>query len=144
MNNFAKNVLLASALVVGGAFVFGILAFGAMADPDEFGLHSVLFAIFIGVAFSSPLWLPVAIPNRFKITSMIFRWMGATALIYPIQMFGGSLINFIERYTNDRGPSLEGLLMGVIPTTFCLVSIGLLVGPEVSKLLAAPLLKRDA
>lgn len=138
MNNIAKNILLAGALIVGGTIAFGILTFGAMAEPDEFGLYLVLFAVTVGIAFSSPLWLPAAIPNRFKLTSLFFRWLGATALIYPIQMFGGSLVNFIERYVNDRGPSLSGLAVGVIPTTFCIISIGLLIWPELSKLLPNP------
>lgn len=139
-----KKFLLASALIVGFTIAFGVLAFGAMAEPDEYGLKSVLFAIVIGLAFSAPLWLPVAIPSHFKITSLIFRWFGAVALIYPIKIFGGSLINFIERYINDRGPSLAGLLFGVIPTAFCVMSIGLLIWPELSKLLPKLSFKRDA
>jgi len=128
MNNIAKNILLASALIVGGTLAFGILAFGAMAEPDEFGLYLVLFAIVAGIAFSSPLWLPAITPNRFKITSLIFRWLGATALIYPIQMFGGSLVNFIERYVNDRGPSLSGLVVGLYQQHFALSVLGCLSG----------------
>lgn len=97
----------------------------------------------IGIAFSTPLWLPAVIPSRFKIASLIFRWFGAVTLVYPIQMFGGSLVNFIERYINERGPSLAGLVVGVIPTTFCVIGIGLLIWPELDKLLNNPLLKRD-
>ena len=102
--------MLVSALIVGSTLAFSILVFGAMAEPDEIGLYSVLIAIAVGIAFSTPLWLPTVIHNRFRITSIIFRWLGAIALIYPIQMFGGSLVNFIKRYITDRGPSLvEGL-----------------------------------
>lgn len=143
MSIIVKNILLASALIVGGTVAFGIFAFGTMAEPSEFGLYSVLFAMVVGMAFSAPLWLPAAIPSRFKITSLIFRWLGATALIYPIQIFGGSLVNFIERYVNDRGPSLAGLVVGVIPTTICIIGIGLLIRPELSKLLPNPSIKRD-
>lgn len=144
MSNVVKNILFASALIVGSTVAFGILVFGAMAEPDEFGLYSVLFAVVVGIAFSAPLWLPAVIPSRFKIASLIFRWLGAVALIYPIQMFGGSLVNFIERYINDRGPSLAGLAVGVIPTAFCIIGIALLIWPELSKLLPNPSFKRDA
>jgi hypothetical protein len=142
MNKTSKNFLLTSALSVGVIVAIGILAFGSVAEPNEFGLYSVLFAIVVGIAFSAPLWLPAVIPSRYKITSLIFRWLSAVALIYPIQLFGSSLLNFIERYINDSGPSLAGLAVGVIPTTFCVIGMGLLIWPELSKLLPNQSIKR--
>lgn len=143
MNKTSKNILLASALIVGGIIAFGIFAFSSMAEPDEVGLYSVLISIALGIAFSAPLWLPALIPSRYKITSLIFRWLGAVALIYPIQMFGSSLVNFIERYIHGRGPSLAGFAIGVIPTAFCIIGIALLIWPKLGKLLSNPSFKRD-
>ncbi len=96
-------------------------------------MHTVLFAITVGAVFAFPLWLPAIIPSRLRVLSAIFRWLGAIALIYPIHLFSGSIINFIDRFVSNRSSSIEGLIFGLITTGFCMLGIGVLIWPELSK-----------
>jgi hypothetical protein len=139
-----KNILLTSAFFVGGTLTFLVLSFGASAEPDEFDVFSVFFAIGIGIVFSAPLWLLALLPKRSTENSIFFRWSLAISLLYPIKLFGGAIVNFFERLITDRGPSFFGLVVGLVPTVFCILSIGYLIWPEVSNLLTKSSIKQDS
>ena len=135
MNPTTRRTLFAAAFVLGGAFAFGILAFGAMAEPDELSVFTVAGAILAGTIISAPLWLPAVIPAQYKATSGIARWLGAAALLYPVSIAFGIISNSVSRSVSNRDPSLPALFLGIVIASISIGCIALLIWPDLRRYL---------
>lgn len=125
----SRYFLLLAALALGVFTAYGLVAFSAAAEPDDFTAGNVIFAIGASILFAAPLWLPAAIPSRFVILSKIIRWINAIALLIPTYFSASILSHNMKRLSSGYvlyGPLSAGLLL----TAICLLGIAVLIWPE--------------
>ena len=86
MSSLEKTILLLIAVFVGGFVPFAVIMFG-VAVGDGFGLRDGLLFLVASTAISCPIWIPVIISEKYKRTSIFFRWIGAFMLLIPVYFY---------------------------------------------------------
>lgn len=133
MSLTARIVLLAlAATICGFVTLLGAnVSYGL--EPYRFSIRAGLFWLTIGIAVSSPLWIPALIPNRFRRTSNFARWLGACALTLPTYLFGSIISSNIARAINGLRATPSALIQGLALTTVCLAGFAILLWPELKR-----------
>jgi len=124
-----------AASVLGGSFAFGIIAFGAMAEPEDLSVFPVAFAILAGTVMGAPLWLPAVIPAQLKVISGVSRWLEAAALLFPASIAFDIISNYVSRSVSNRGPDLPALFIGIVIAGISIGGIALLIWPDLQRYL---------
>ena len=86
MNKSDRIILLVIAIFAGAFIPFFVLMFG-LAVGDGFHWRDALLFIATTILISSPIWIPAIIPNKYKLLSLFFRWLGAISLLMPAYFY---------------------------------------------------------
>jgi len=86
MNRLDKSILLLIATIAGVFVPLLVVMFG-MAVGDEFDFRDALLVFIASLVISSPVWISLIIPARYKFLSIFFRWLGAITLLLPVYFY---------------------------------------------------------
>ena len=133
MNKNDRRVLICFGILMGGFLPFAVFLFGA-AVGDDFGLRDILLGIGVTLLIASPLLLPALIPEKYKLTSRLFRWIGAFVLLIPLYYYFSSqlfqkAIEFLKAKKYDD--LLSHLPFGIL-VCVCVYSIWLLIKCDIA------------
>lgn len=133
MSLTARIVLLAlAAMLCGFVTLLGAsVSYGL--EPYRFSIRTGLLWLTIGMAVSSPLWIPTLIPNRFCRILRFARWLGVYVLTLPTYLFGSIISSNIARSINGLGATPSAIIQGVALTTVCLVGFVILLWPDLKR-----------
>lgn len=133
MSTPTRLVLLAAAALCGAFVALLGGGFSHAVEPENYTASTSVFWFLVAAFFAAPLWVPASIPNRYPVAQMICRWIGATALLFPIFMFGGIVVHNINRSMSGLGASSAALGQGAVLTLLCVACFSILLWPELRR-----------
>lgn len=89
MKKSERTTLILFALFFGASIPFSMLLFG-VAVGDIIGFRDLVLLVVATLAIALPLLLPAFIPEKYKIASLIFRWLAVIILLIPIYFYFSS------------------------------------------------------
>ncbi len=131
-----RMCLLLAAVTLGGSFTFLGDSFSHAVEPDRYDGGVRTFWIMAGIVLASPMWIPAVLPDRHRRLRDWCRWIGAAVLLLPLVFFGSIVVHNVERWRGGGPP--ETLLFGLSTTATCVVSILILLWPELEARRARP------
>lgn len=133
MTLLSRAILLACAVLCGGFFALSGAGVSRALEPDQFSTATVVFWAFAGVVLGLPFWLPAVFPSRYVAGLKLCRRVCAGLLLLPTWLFGSIVVHNVGRIVSGGNAAPVALAQGSVLTACCLVSLFLLLLPELRR-----------
>ncbi len=106
------------------------VVFSSMGSRHGDPVHGNMWLLAVGGVLSFPFWLPVIIPNGFRLLARVVRWICASIVLFPIFLSGSVVTHNLSRFPEGwQGRVAESLLVVACFTA----TIVVLVWPELRR-----------
>ncbi|NWG86234.1 MAG: hypothetical protein HXY26_01780 [Hydrogenophilaceae bacterium] len=129
----SRLILLTSAVLCGGFFALSGAGVSWALEPDQYSTATVVFWVFAGGVLGMPFWLPAVFPSRYVAGLELCRRICAGLLLLPTWLFGSIVVHNFGRIVSGGSASPVALVQGSVLTACCLVSLFVLLLPELRR-----------